>query len=165
MSTIRRLALGEAELYRNARLMALRESPDAFSSRYEDAVTRSDQSWAEQADASASGSDRATFIVIDGRPVGLAALYRDPQDPLLGELIQMWVAPEKRGGSEARDLIREIFRWAGAHGFSRVTAEVMSSNTRAIQFYKKCGFVDSLDQTLHSNSSVVLTKPVKTDPA
>jgi hypothetical protein len=49
-------------------------------------------------------------VVIEDRPVGLAALYRDEEDPNLGELFQMWVAPEVRGGSVAADLLFEVFR-------------------------------------------------------
>jgi RimJ/RimL family protein N-acetyltransferase len=160
MTTIRRLNVGEAELYRMGRLESLLESPEAFCSRYEEAIARSDQSWNEQADSSASGSDRATFLILEDRPVGLAALYRDSNDPNVGELIQMWVAPEKRGGSAASALINEIFMWAGTNGFSRVKAEVISSNTRAIRFYQNYGFKDSADEPVHSNASITLTKTI-----
>jgi hypothetical protein len=51
MRITRRLYLGEGHLYRAVRLETLRESPEAFSSRYEDALTRSDQSWADQVDS------------------------------------------------------------------------------------------------------------------
>ena len=101
MSTIRRLSIGEGGLYRSVRLESLKESPEAFSSSYDDALTRSEQSWHDQADSSASGSDRATFIILDEQTVGLGALYRDENDSSVGELIQMWVAPEIRGGQAA----------------------------------------------------------------
>ncbi len=161
MSIIRRLNLGEGQFYRAVRLEALRESPDAFSSRYDDAVARSDQSWADQADSSAMGSDRATFVAIKDQPVGLAALYRDENDLDVGELIQMWVAPVVRGESTATDLLLEIFRWAGSNRFSQVKAEVMRNNARALRFYEKFGFTVSADDSVHSTSSVVLTKPVE----
>jgi RimJ/RimL family protein N-acetyltransferase len=160
MSIIRRLNLGEGQFYRAVRLEALRESPDAFSSRYDDAVARSDQSWADQADSSAMGSDRATFVAIEDRPVGLAALYRDESDLNVGELMQMWVAPVVRGKSTATDLLLEIFRWAGSNRFSQVKAEVMRNNARALRFYERFGFTVSADESVHSASSVVLTKPV-----
>ena len=165
MSTIRRLSIGEGDLYRSVRLESLQESPEAFSSNYDDAVTRSDQSWHDQADSSASGSDRATFIILDEQAVGLGALYRDANDSSVGELIQMWVAPEIRGGQVAGDLIDEIFLWASNHNFSRVKAEVEINNSRALRFYKKCGFTESDDQALHSDSSILLTKNVEQDSA
>ena len=161
MSIIRRLNPGEGQFYRAVRLEALRESPDAFSSRYEDAVARSGQSWTDQADSSAIGSDRATFVAFEDQPVGLAAIYRDENNLDVGELIQMWVAPVVRGASTATDLLHEVFRWAGSNGFSQVKAEVMRNNARALRFYEKFGFTVSPDETVHSISSVVLTKPVE----
>lgn len=161
MNIIRRLNLGEGQIYRAVRLEALRESPEAFSSRYDDALARSDESWADQADSSAMGSDRATFVAIMDQPIGLAALYRDENDLDVGELIQMWVAPLVRGESTATDLLHEIFRWAGSNRFSQVKAEVMRNNARALRFYEKFGFTVSADDSVHSTSSVVLIKPVE----
>lgn len=159
MRITRRLSPGEGPLYRAVRLESLRESPEAFSSRYEDAVARSEQSWADQADSSATGSNRATFVTLENQPVGLAALYRDENAPDVGELIQMWVDPDVRGGSVANDLLIEVFQWAGTNHFVSVKAEVMKSNGRALRFYEKFGF--SLSDENHTASSVLLTRPVE----
>jgi GNAT superfamily N-acetyltransferase len=140
MLTIRRLQPGEAALYREVRLAALRESPEAFATRHEEAAARSEESWRVQADGSATGRDRATFVALDEGPVGLAALYRDEAAPETGELLQMWVAPVVRGGTVAAGLIGEVSQWAAANGFSHIRAEVMAGNARALGFYRKCGF-------------------------
>lgn len=158
MRVTRRLNPGEGQLYRAIRLEALLESPEVFSSRYEDAIARSPQSWADQADSSARGSNRATFVTLENQPVGLAAVYRDENDPAVGELIQMWVSPEVRGSSVGMDLLHEVFRWASANRLSLVKAEVMRSNARALRFYEKFGFLRSDDSD--TESSVLLTKPV-----
>ena len=123
MIITRRLNPGEGRLYRAVRLEALRESPGAFLSRYEDAVGRSDESWAEQADGGAAGSDRATFVSLGERPVGVVSLYRDADEPEVGELLMA------------------VLGWAGSHGFALVKAEVMGSNGRALRFYEKFGFM------------------------
>ena len=157
---IRRLNQGEGQFYKETRLASLKDSPEAFASSYADALSRSVESWSEQADSSAVGGDRATFIAIDDSPVGLAAIYRDENDPNVGELIQMWIAPEKRGGSTARDLLNALLSWAASSGFSRVKAEVVTTNLRALQFYEKCGFIESSDLVTHSTSSVMLTIPI-----
>ncbi|MDF1811679.1 MAG: GNAT family N-acetyltransferase [Verrucomicrobiales bacterium] len=140
MRKIRRIEIGEVELYRETRLKSLRESPNAYSSKYDDAASRSEESWRSQVDASAAGGDRATFIMLDEHPVGLAALYRSENCPRDGELIQVWIAPEERGGSAAAELVEEIFRWAADNGFLRVRAEVMPGNSRALRFFEKNGF-------------------------
>lgn len=140
MHTIRHLEVGEAALYREVRLEALRESPDAFATSYESALNRDHESWVAQADGSAEGGDRATFVVLADRPVGLAALYRDSEDPFLGDLIQMWVAPGHRGGAVAVGLLDRVFDWASRHGFRSIRAEVTAGNSRAFRFYEKYGF-------------------------
>jgi RimJ/RimL family protein N-acetyltransferase len=140
----RRIQPGEALVYREIRLSALRESPAAFLARYEDAVLRTAESWEAQADQGAEGSDRAIFLAIDetAGPLGLAALYRDAEPPgsTTGELIQVWVAPEQRGNGVAEGLIAQVLDWAHGHGFIVVRAEVTPQNARALRFYQRCGF-------------------------
>ncbi|MEO5916236.1 MAG: GNAT family N-acetyltransferase [Luteolibacter sp.] len=140
MHAIRRLNPGEASLYRAIRLEALKESPEAFGSTYQSALERDDASWVAQADASARGEDRATFVVLTDRPVGLAALYRIPEHPDQGELLQMWIAPDLRGGSAAADLLDSVFQWASTRSFRIIRAEVTAGNGRAFRFYEKYGF-------------------------
>jgi len=141
--TIRRLHPGESGLYRSARLESLRESPEAFATTHASALARDPESWAAQAAASASGSDRATFLVIGdgGDPLGLGAIYRDPELSHEGELIQVWVSPELRGSDIASRLIDALFQWAAANGFETIRAGVTHANARALRFYEKYGFV------------------------
>ena len=157
MHTIRRLTLGEGVLYRSLRLEALKDSPEAFATRYESALQRDDESWALQADSSAEGNDRATFIVFDGRPIGLAAIYRDAGNPSIGELLQMWIAPSYRGTAVATDLLDHLFCWATRHSFSSIRAEVTQGNVRALRCYEKYGFRPLSPDTMNS----LLTKPVE----
>jgi RimJ/RimL family protein N-acetyltransferase len=159
--TVRRLNLGEADLYRAVRLESLRESPEAFSSTYESALSRTEDSWQAQADASASGRDRATFFVLADRPIGLGALYRDQDRPNEGELIQVWVSPEARGGKVANDLMNAIFDWAASNGFETIRAEVTRNNSRALRFYEKCGFVRAVPDPASGEPSCILTKKVE----
>jgi len=161
MHTIRRLVTGEGELYRKVRLESLRESPDAFASKYEDALLRNEESWNSQADSSAEGSDRATYIVLGDQPCGLGAIYRDGNQSEVGELIQMWVSPDCRGSLVSRDLLDRLFDWASLNGFSRIKAEVERENARAIRFYHRYGFALSSEEASYSGSSIMLTKWVE----
>lgn len=143
MPTIRRIHMGEATLYRSIRLEALIDSPEAFSTSYESALARDLDSWVSQADASAQGGDRATFIAFQDRPIGMAALYRDSNHSPTGDLIQMWVSPEHRGSSLAADLLDHLFQWAAGHDFHTIRAEITPGNQRALRFYQKYGFQPS----------------------
>ena len=66
MITTRRIRPGEVQLFKSLRLRALQDAPYAFSSTYEAALQRTDQSWQEQAERTAQGMDRATFIAFSG---------------------------------------------------------------------------------------------------
>jgi len=141
MLSVRRIQVGEGELFKQIRLTALCESPSAFSSTYESALKRSAESWREQADSSAEGSDRATFIAfLDDSPIGIAALYRDKERTDTGEVLQVWVSPEYRGTGVAVSLMDALFRWARESGFRRVLTAVTQGNDRALKFYRKYGF-------------------------
>lgn len=152
MPVIRRLNPGESALYRALRLEALKESPHAFSTTYASALERNEDSWIQQADGSAQGPDRATFVVLADQPAGLAAIYRNAGDTTDGELIQMWIAPEHRGGPLASELLEALLDWAARQGFGTIRAEVTPGNSRALRFYQKCGFrlldPDSADAVL-----------------
>ena len=158
MITIRRIRIGESDLFKKIRLMALQDAPYAFSATYDSALQRNAESWREQADSTASGSDRAAFIAFsDDAPIGIAALYRDKDKVDLGELLQLWVSPEYRGTSVALDLMDTIFQWAKENSFSKVKAGITKANSRALKFYFKYDF-SILEQT---PEGVYLVKEVK----
>jgi RimJ/RimL family protein N-acetyltransferase len=123
------------------RLTSLRESPFAFSSTYESALMRSPESWREQADQSAEGPDRATFLLFsEDAPIGIAALYRDMNNIDIGELIQVWVSPDYRATGAAETLMEAVFDWAREHGFRKILAGINQGNVRALRFYQRLGF-------------------------
>ncbi len=141
MTTIRRLRKGEADLYRAMRLKSIADSPSAFETTYDAVMARSPESWREQADSSAEGEDRATFLAFEGEEaIGIAALYRVGESKDVAELLQVWVAPGHRGSGVARALMDKIFAWAGKCGFRQVVAKVTSGNERALTFYRNYGF-------------------------
>lgn len=152
MITIRRIQTGEADLFKEMRLKSLREAPYAFSSTYDSALRRSAESWREQAESTAQGSDRATFIAFsEDSPVGIAALYRLEGQAGVGEMLQVWVTPEYRGSRVAWDLMDVVFKWAGENNFRRIIAGVTKVNVRALKFYTKYGF-SVMDESLSNDS-------------
>ena len=163
MISIRRLQLGEGELFKQIRLTALRDSPEAFGSTYEGALQRSPESWREQADSTAAGSDRATFLAFaDDTPIGITALYRIEDGSDIGELLQVWVAPEYRGQEVAFTIMEAVFHWAGKNGYQTVIARVAKGNARALRFYRKYGFsIEKRVSFIESGDSIVLVKEIK----
>ena len=157
MISIRRIKCGEGLLYKRMRLASLSDSPNAFSTTFENASCRDLDSWNEQADSTAVGIDRVTiFAFFNDEPVGIAALYRDDQDKDSGEVIQFWVDPVHRGGILAGKLIEEVFSWARKNNFERLFTWVEKGNERAIRFYRKYGFeLTNETQTFRSGSDLV----------
>ena len=161
MTVIRRIRIGEGDLFKRMRLASLQEAPYAFSSTYETALLRSEESWQEQANLSAQGSDRATFFVFAGDvPIGIAALYRLPDHEQTGELVQMWIAPVHRGKRAAWSLLDAVFKWASENEFRAVTARVTKGNDRAEMFYRKYGFSLEEKMPLDDFSEIILAKQV-----
>ena len=162
MITIRRIQVGESDLYKKIRLTSLQDAPYAFSSTYDSALQRSVESWREQVDRTAQGSDRATFIVFsDDTPIGIAALYRLENQTDVGEVFQVWVTPEHRGTSIAWDLMDMVFAWAGENNFHKIIAGVTKANSRALRFYTKYGFTVVEESSRNDSEGVSLVKEVK----
>jgi RimJ/RimL family protein N-acetyltransferase len=161
MIMIRRLEVGESDIYKRIRLASLKEAPYAFSSTYESAQKRSTESWREQADSSAQGPDRATFIVFsEDAPIGLAAIYRSPINTESGEVIQVWISPEYRGKQVSRELLDKIFIWANENRLQNIEAKIIQGNERALRFYKKYGFTIKRTENNDGVEEVVLTQKV-----
>jgi ribosomal protein S18 acetylase RimI-like enzyme len=161
--TIRRLETGEADLFKQIRLKSLQDAPYAFSSTYESSLRRSADSWREQADSTAQGKDRATFVAFsEDVPIGIAALYRLEGQADVGEVLQVWVASEFRGSRVAWDLMDVLFNWAGENNFRKIKVGVTKVNVRALKFYTKYGF-SVLDEPLPRDlAGVSLVKEVNT---
>jgi RimJ/RimL family protein N-acetyltransferase len=162
MISIRRLQLGEGELYKQMRLKALQEAPYAFSSTYKSAASRTEGSWNEQADGTARESDRAAFIAFcSDEPIGIAALYRHPEGSESGEVLQVWVAPAFKGKRAAFDLLNAVFQWGAENGFREIVATITKENMGALKFYRKYGFVFMDGTTLDGLDDPVLIKEIE----
>jgi GNAT superfamily N-acetyltransferase len=159
--TIRRIQIGEAALYRQIRLTALKDAPYAFETTYDAALQRSEGMWHARVESTAQGSDDAIYLAFsDHLPIGMAALVRIKGQTNTGELVQVWVRPEHRETGVAWDLMNSIFTWAKENNFHKIIAGVTQVNAGAIRFYTKYGF-SRTDGSAQSNvESIYLVKEV-----
>ncbi|MGJ8677012.1 MAG: GNAT family N-acetyltransferase [Akkermansiaceae bacterium] len=143
MITTRRAEKNDGLLFRDIRLRAVKDSPEAFGSTLESMVNRDFNSWKEQIESTVSSTNRNTQFAFDGkRCIGVAALYRE-EGTETGGLIMMWVSPEYRGTGVAGIVVCNLLAWAKEVGMSDVYLDVTASNTRARRFYENCGFVST----------------------
>ena len=140
--TVRRFAPGERRTYRELRLRALADAPDAFGSTLAHEGGRPDAEWAARLDAGARSSSDAPLVAHRGDDaVGLAwvRLHTDDGEPGVAHLYQVWVAPEHRGRGVARRLLDAAAAWARAAGAHVLALDATCGDTPAMRLYTRAG--------------------------
>jgi len=140
--TVRAFAPDEWRLYRDLRLRALRESPDAFGSTYAHEAQRSDSEWASRFSRGV-GSPRDLPLVaeLNAEPSGLAWVRIEEDAPAIAHLYQMWVAPTRRRHGAGRALLDAALAWARTAGAHTIVLDVTSGNNDAVRLYERVGFI------------------------
>ena len=142
--TVRRLGPDDWRTYRDIRLAMLQESPEAFGSRYADAVDFDEQTWRGRLT-----SCEHHLAELDGRPVGSAGLgWQDGEAHLIG----MWVDPAGRRGWGGAGRVAAVLARAAATGHDRVRLDVVDGNVAARRLYERMGFVPTGVVQEHPNT-------------
>ena len=138
---IRPLLADEWPVYRDLRLRALRDSPDAYGSILDREAALTDAEWAERlARGVHSASELPLMAECDGEPCGLAWVRLDDDAPASAHLYQMWVAADHRRRGVGRALVDAAAAWARAMGARRLELDVTSNNEAAVRLYEGAGF-------------------------
>lgn len=138
MSEISVRPLGEEDWkqYRDTRLTALRESPEAFAATVDDEGAFDEDFWRLRMNRSAR-----LLAERDANPLGIVSVGRSSDDtPRTSELFGLWVSPESRGSGVASALVRAGARLAREQGQTQLTYWVGSDNGRAVAFASGFGF-------------------------
>ncbi|WP_428993843.1 N-acetyltransferase family protein [Achromobacter insuavis] len=138
---VRRLIPQDAQGLRQLRLDALRETPEAFGSSYEEehTLTLEDiRGWIAPAD------DSAMFGVFSAAALaGIIGVTRQRKLKMRhkAHIWSVYVAPGWRGRGLARQLMRAAIEHAGAmRGVRTVQLSVTANNAAARQLYASLGF-------------------------
>jgi len=138
MSDISVRPLGEEDWqqYRETRLTALRESPEAFAATVQEEEAFDEDFWRVRMKRSARLlAERETS------PLGVVSVGRSSDDnPKTSELFGLWVSPEARGSGVASALVRAGANLAREQGQTQLTYWVGSDNGRAVAFASGFGF-------------------------
>ena len=139
---VRPFRADEWPLYREVRLRALRDSPDAYGSILDLEAGLSDDKWAARL---ARGVDSASELPIiaecEEAPCGLAWVRLDDDSPHTAHLYQMWVAADQRRQGVGRALVDAAAAWARVMGAQQLELDVTSNNEAAVRLYEGAGFV------------------------
>jgi ribosomal protein S18 acetylase RimI-like enzyme len=145
MLAIRTLRPDDWATYRDLRLAALADSPQAFGSTLAEEAARADDAWAARLAAPALGAYRQgwPFIAaLDGTPVGLAWVKLDAPDAATASLYQVWVAPAARGRGIGAALLDAAITWARERRATALHLDVTAGDGAAARLYRRAGFVD-----------------------
>jgi ribosomal protein S18 acetylase RimI-like enzyme len=160
--TIHRFAPHEWRSYRELRLRALADSPDAFGSTLELESVRPDAEWARQLeDGARSPSDLPLVARLDDETIGLAWGRIQATEPAVAYLFQVWVAPEHRGRGVARMLLDAVVAWAQEAGPRYLALEVTCGDSAAVRLYTRAGFSPSGDPRPLRPGSPLMTQPMR----
>ena len=138
MSEISVRPLGEEDWqrYRDTRLTALRESPEAFVATADEESGFGEDVWRSRMTRSAR-----LLAERDGEPVGIVSVGRSSDDnPNTSELFGLWVSPEARGSGVATALVRAGAHLARDEGKTQLAYWVGTDNGRAVAFASGFGF-------------------------
>lgn len=132
---VQQLLPSDWKRFRDVRLSALADTPDAFGSTLVKEEKLSEPEWMKRLDR----SDAATFVAVDeaGKDVGL--IVGAPYDDQAG-LYAMWVAPSTRHRGVGSILVDAVIAWSRAGGFETLLLDVSDTNVAAIALYARMGF-------------------------
>lgn len=134
--TVRALTEDEWKLYRQVRLSALEDSPDAFVASLADEQGFDEAFWRTRMNRS-----RRLLAEVDGRPVGVASVGQAGADsPNVAELFGLWVAPGFRGAGVATQLVQAGADTARRDGRTHLAYWVGTDNGPAVAFASGFGF-------------------------
>lgn len=141
-TSVQRIEPTEWALYRDTRLRALQDSPDAFGSSLALEAARPDQFWMDRiAAATSSANDLPLFGTSGDQVGGLLWCKAFPEEPGVAHLFQMWVAPEFRRLGLGAKLLQAAIDWARSAHIRQLRLGVAAGDNPAVRLYLRHGFV------------------------
>ena len=138
--TVRPFAQSEWREYRDTRLQALRDSPDAFGSVYETTSLLPDNEWIDRLARISPQKDLPLAGLVESEFSAMAWARFDESEEKVAHLYQMWVSPRFRGNGLARKLLYTAMQWATSLGASAMILGVTCGDTPARKLYNSAGF-------------------------
>lgn len=138
---IRQLTPNDAEEYLSLRLEALRDSPYAFASSYQEEENQTAEKHKKRFGSSINAFTFGVFI--DSQLVGVVTLIREQLMKLShkANIVAMYIKPENRGNGLGKALISKAIEQAyNMEGVEQIYLSVVTTNIPAKKLYVSCGF-------------------------
>ncbi|MBR7839722.1 GNAT family N-acetyltransferase [Actinospica durhamensis] len=126
------------EVWRDLRLEALRDAPNAFGETLAHAQERTEDNWR----AWWRDESRLPRFVADlnGVPLGMCSIVLPEDHDFQPLVIAMWTSPRARGRGLGRALLDACVRWCTTNGHTRLRLGVVEDNLGASRLYAGYGF-------------------------
>ena len=160
--SIRTFAPHQWETYRDLRLRALADSPDAFGGTLALEKGRRDSEWASRLTSGVESRwDLPLLADIGSEPIGLAWGRIESSNPDVANLYQMWVAPEYRGLGAGQRLLQAVIAWARAANVCYLALGVTCGDSPAMRLYTRAGFKSAGEPEPLRPESELLAQPMR----
>jgi GNAT superfamily N-acetyltransferase len=151
--TVRAVRPEEWQRFRDVRLRALADSPDAFGSTLEQERDHGRAKWVEWISGWSEATNRAFVALEDDTWLGIAVGSRTGHEPIV-HVYSMWVDQSARRMGIGRLLLDKVVDWARSIGASGLELGVTAANLGAVAFYERMGFVDTTERRLLREGSM-----------
>ena len=174
-TTVRALGDEDWQVYRDIRIKALKESPDAFAASAQQEEQKDEEFWHKRMSRS-----RRLVAEQDGAVVGVVSVKTlDPdetkRDDKAAELFGLYVVPELRGKGISWKLVQAATDQARSDEHAHIVYWVGTDNGRAVAFASSFGFrptdarrpmrsQDASDDEDDDNLEMAMVFPLSQDP-
>jgi ribosomal protein S18 acetylase RimI-like enzyme len=160
--SVRALSGDDWQVFRQIRLAALQDAPEAFASSFEEERDLDEEFWQLRL-----GRSSRLLAELDDEPVGIVSVGRAGEDDV-AELFGMWVVPSQRGRGVAWQLTQAAAEHARGQGRRAVKLWVSTDNGRAVAFFSSYGFRPGNERRPMTNDpateEVAMVLPLGIDP-
>jgi ribosomal protein S18 acetylase RimI-like enzyme len=145
---VRKFEQHEWPIYRDLRLRALVDTPDAFGRTFVEEKDRPDQEWSSRlVEWLASAESLPLLAIADGKPSGLLFARLEGESGDIVHLYSMWVDPATRRQGVGRELVDVVMNWSRARRARRIHLRVAEHNLAAIGLYERAGLRRTSERT------------------
>lgn len=134
--------------YKNIRLRALKEEPQAYQTTYEEAFNEPEKAWGERLVASKLGENQwYAFARLDGKLIGMAGAFSKGNE--IATIVSVFVAREARGKWISKKLLTYLISKIQKNDrITRLKLEVNPTQVPALKLYQRLGFKKTGSQKL-----------------
>jgi RimJ/RimL family protein N-acetyltransferase len=140
--TLRPARESDAGSYRDLRLEALRNHPEAFSSDHAINEAQPPSYWKGRLRELRDDNGMIFFAIHEDRFIGMCGIYRgsSPKTRHSATIVGVYLQPGWRGLGIAEALVNACLAWGRAHEVTIAKLGVAMNNKAAIRCYARCGF-------------------------